>query len=64
MPSTTAARAVPARRDLLMLGIETSCDDTAAAVVLVLSSSILLSILPAAEGSGFCAELLPSAVWL
>ncbi|KAG2588214.1 hypothetical protein PVAP13_5NG196200 [Panicum virgatum] len=30
--SCTAARAVPARRDLLMLGIETSCDDTAAAV--------------------------------
>src|SRR5688572_7948362 len=35
MSSTTAARAVPVRRDLLMLGIETSCDDTAAAVVLV-----------------------------
>ncbi|ONM31596.1 putative tRNA N6-adenosine threonylcarbamoyltransferase mitochondrial [Zea mays] len=33
MSSTTAARAVPVRRDLLMLGIETSCDDTAAAVV-------------------------------
>jgi hypothetical protein len=64
MPSTTAARAVPARRDLLMLGIETSCDDTAAAVVLVLSFSILLSNLPAAEASSFCAELLLSALWL
>ena len=64
MPSTAAARAVPARRDLLMLGIETSCDDTAAAVVLVLSSSILPSNLPAAEASSFCAELLLSAVWL
>ncbi|KAG2588213.1 hypothetical protein PVAP13_5NG196200 [Panicum virgatum] len=54
--SCTAARAVPARRDLLMLGIETSCDDTAAAVVLVLSSSILLSILPAAAFR-ICAQL-------
>ncbi|KAG2588220.1 hypothetical protein PVAP13_5NG196000 [Panicum virgatum] len=31
--SSTVARATHARRDLLMLGIETSCDDTAAAVV-------------------------------
>ncbi|VAI28129.1 unnamed protein product [Triticum turgidum subsp. durum] len=30
---TMASAAIPARRDLLMLGIETSCDDTAAAVV-------------------------------
>ncbi|KAK3160661.1 hypothetical protein QOZ80_1BG0062660 [Eleusine coracana subsp. coracana] len=34
MPSAeAAARAVPVRRDILMLGIETSCDDTAASVV-------------------------------
>ncbi|XP_047049525.1 probable tRNA N6-adenosine threonylcarbamoyltransferase, mitochondrial [Lolium rigidum] len=31
--TTMASVATPARRDLLMLGIETSCDDTAAAVV-------------------------------
>jgi N6-L-threonylcarbamoyladenine synthase len=31
--SSAAAHGAPARRDLLMLGIETSCDDTAAAVV-------------------------------
>ncbi|KAL6850390.1 hypothetical protein ACP4OV_021017 [Aristida adscensionis] len=31
--AASAARAVPARRDIVMLGIETSCDDTAAAVV-------------------------------
>ncbi|VAI13804.1 probable tRNA N6-adenosine threonylcarbamoyltransferase, mitochondrial [Triticum dicoccoides] len=30
---TMASAGIPARRDLLMLGIETSCDDTAAAVV-------------------------------
>uniref|UniRef100_A0A453JW96 Gcp-like domain-containing protein n=1 Tax=Aegilops tauschii subsp. strangulata TaxID=200361 RepID=A0A453JW96_AEGTS len=30
---TMACAAIPTRRDLLMLGIETSCDDTAAAVV-------------------------------
>jgi hypothetical protein len=34
--SSAAAHGAPARRDLLMLGIETSCDDTAAAVVWVL----------------------------
>ncbi|GJN05488.1 hypothetical protein PR202_ga23117 [Eleusine coracana subsp. coracana] len=34
MPSAEAtARAVPVRRDIVMLGIETSCDDTAASVV-------------------------------
>ncbi|XP_006644093.1 probable tRNA N6-adenosine threonylcarbamoyltransferase, mitochondrial [Oryza brachyantha] len=33
MPSTAAAAASGSRADLLMLGIETSCDDTAAAVV-------------------------------